>query len=204
MNKQAETERFVVLAALEGDFAEHVALVGARFARAVKSGELHLVHVITLPPVRGAEAPSAFDRGRSRLERIGLFAGKIHRGRVVGHLTDGDPSHEILQLAARIKADMILVGTHSRTGIDRWLMGSVAERVMRRASCPVLVVREKDYNAGLAPEIEPPCPDCVEVQRETEGARMWCAHHSQRHLKRHTHYEIPQPFALGSSIIRPS
>jgi nucleotide-binding universal stress UspA family protein len=204
MTIQVETERFVVLAALDGDLAEHVALVAARFARGIECGELHLIHVIAHPPARVAEAASAFEEGRARLESMGLFAGKIHKGRVIGHLTDGDPSHEILQLAARIKADMVLVGTHGRTGFDRLLMGSVAERVVRRASCPVLVVREKDYHAGLAPEIEPPCVDCVETQRASHGERIWCARHSERHVKGHTHYETPQSFGLGSSIIRPN
>jgi nucleotide-binding universal stress UspA family protein len=53
----------------------------------------------------------------------------------------GEPSHEILAFAKAQKADLVVLGTHGRTGIQHALMGSVAERVVRRASCPVLTVR---------------------------------------------------------------
>jgi nucleotide-binding universal stress UspA family protein len=50
-------------------------------------------------------------------------------------------SDEILQVADEIGADLIVLGTHGRTGLGRLLMGSVAEQVVRRARCPVLTVR---------------------------------------------------------------
>ena len=52
----------------------------------------------------------------------------------------GDPPDEINSYARRVVADFIVVGTHGRTGIRRALLGSVAEQVVRRAHCPVLVV----------------------------------------------------------------
>jgi nucleotide-binding universal stress UspA family protein len=57
-------------------------------------------------------------------------------------LTMGDPAGEIVRIAEDEKADMIVLGTHGRTGVTRLLMGSVAEVVVRRAPCPVLVYRE--------------------------------------------------------------
>lgn len=57
-------------------------------------------------------------------------------------LTMGDPASEIVRLAADESAEMIVLGTHGRTGMTRLLMGSVAEAVVRRAPCPVLVYRE--------------------------------------------------------------
>ena len=56
-------------------------------------------------------------------------------------LTEGDPAEEVLRLAALLQCDLIVVGTHGRTGLGRLLMGSVAEEVLRKASCPVLVVK---------------------------------------------------------------
>jgi nucleotide-binding universal stress UspA family protein len=53
----------------------------------------------------------------------------------------GEPAHEILAFAKAQNADLLVLGTHGRTGIQHALMGSVAERVVRRASCPVLTVR---------------------------------------------------------------
>lgn len=57
-------------------------------------------------------------------------------------LTMGDPAGEIVRIADDEGAEMIVLGTHGRTGLTRILMGSVAEAVVRRASCPVLVYRE--------------------------------------------------------------
>jgi len=56
-------------------------------------------------------------------------------------LTMGDPAGEIVRIAAEEGAEMIVLGTHGRSGMSRMLMGSVAEAVVRRAPCPVLVSR---------------------------------------------------------------
>lgn len=64
-------------------------------------------------------------------------------------LSMGDPAGEIVRIATDEGAEMIVLGTHGRTGMTRLLMGSVAEVVVRRAPCPVLVYRETAAN--LAP-----------------------------------------------------
>lgn len=67
------------------------------------------------------------------------------RGRGVATVTSrvgvGDPAHEILDLARVGGFDLIVMGTHGRHGIAHALLGSVAEKVVRRATCPVLTVR---------------------------------------------------------------
>lgn len=60
----------------------------------------------------------------------------------VHKLLIGDPAEAILQLAQADHVDLIVMGTHGRTGLTRLLMGSVAEAVVRRAKCPVLTVKE--------------------------------------------------------------
>lgn len=55
----------------------------------------------------------------------------------------GKPSEAVIQLAQEKKADLIVLGSHGRTGVEKLLMGSVAERVIVLASCPVLVVKSK-------------------------------------------------------------
>jgi len=57
-------------------------------------------------------------------------------------LTMGDPAGEVVRIAEDENAEMIIIGTHGRTGMTRLLMGSVAEAIVRRAPCPVLVYRE--------------------------------------------------------------
>ena len=58
------------------------------------------------------------------------------------HLITGDPAGGIVRFAESENVDMIVMGTHGRSGISRLLMGSVAEAVVRRAPCPVLTYRQ--------------------------------------------------------------
>lgn len=57
-------------------------------------------------------------------------------------LVIGDPASEIVAVADELGADMIVLGTHGRTGLKRLLMGSVAEAVVRKANCPVITYKE--------------------------------------------------------------
>jgi nucleotide-binding universal stress UspA family protein len=54
---------------------------------------------------------------------------------------EGLPAAEIVAMAEKIPCDLIVMGTHGRTGLGRMVMGSVAEQVVRKASCPVLTVK---------------------------------------------------------------
>jgi nucleotide-binding universal stress UspA family protein len=56
-------------------------------------------------------------------------------------LEEGDPVTEILRVAQERECELIVMGTHGRTGLAHLLMGSVAERVVRRSGCSVLVVK---------------------------------------------------------------
>jgi nucleotide-binding universal stress UspA family protein len=56
-------------------------------------------------------------------------------------LSEGDPATEILKVARQRHCDLIVMGTHGRTGLGHILMGNVAERVVRKAPCPVLTAR---------------------------------------------------------------
>jgi len=58
------------------------------------------------------------------------------------HVRSGIPATQIIRFAAEQKADMIAMGTHGRGGLDRLMLGSVADRVIRSSDCPVLIVRD--------------------------------------------------------------
>jgi len=60
--------------------------------------------------------------------------------RIATLLAEGPPSAAIVRAAKKNRVDLVVMGTHGRTGVQRLLMGSVADRVIRTASCPVLVV----------------------------------------------------------------
>jgi nucleotide-binding universal stress UspA family protein len=69
-------------------------------------------------------------------------AGLQERGKTVTPLvTRGQPFHEICEVAKGRQVDVIVMGTHGRSGLSHVLLGSVAERVVRHAPCPVLMVR---------------------------------------------------------------
>lgn len=56
-------------------------------------------------------------------------------------IVEGDPKSTIIDYASRWSADLVIVGSHGRKGLDRFLMGSVAESVARHAPCSILIVR---------------------------------------------------------------
>jgi len=58
------------------------------------------------------------------------------------HVAMGRPAEEIAELARDEATELIVIPSHSRRGMERWLLGSVAERVVRLAPCPVLVLRD--------------------------------------------------------------
>jgi nucleotide-binding universal stress UspA family protein len=73
-------------------------------------------------------------------------------------LEEGDPTAAILEKARTVRCDLIVMGTHGRTGVGRLLLGSVAEAVLRHAPCPVLTVRASLAQGKPA---EPAAPGAV-------------------------------------------
>jgi nucleotide-binding universal stress UspA family protein len=86
------------------------------------------------------EARRVVDEATARAKEAGIKA--------AGSVLAGEPADEIVAYAKRISADAIVTGTHGRSGLKRFLMGSVAEGVLRSAPMPVLTVRD---DACLAP-----------------------------------------------------
>ncbi len=109
--------------------------------------------------------------------------------RLTTHVRHADAAEAIAQLASDIEADLVVVGTHGHRGLERLLLGSVAEGVVRLAPCPVLVVRPRGATAATnIPRIEPPCPLCLEIRQATDGKEFWCPRHSEHHERRHTYH----------------
>jgi len=107
--------------------------------------------------------------------------------RIESHANFGAPALGIAQMAADLGADLVVVGTHNRHGVERVLLGSVAEGTVRHARCPVLVIPAEQPKNEL--QIAPPCPECVRTRRESAGAQLWCAQHRERHGRRHTYHQ---------------
>lgn len=116
-------------------------------ARRLDAG-LEVVHVLdpsilTAPPGLGsialADAPALVEE----IDRA--LAQRAERAQSLGvpcetKVLEGFPSSEIVRHAQKVGADLIIMGTHGRTGLAHVVLGSVAERVVQRATCPVMVV----------------------------------------------------------------
>ncbi|MBK8480859.1 MAG: universal stress protein [Proteobacteria bacterium] len=78
--------------------------------------------------------------GKEMNELLALLAAPDHV-QVRGRLESGDPTETVVELAAREGFELVVMGTHGRTGLSHVFLGSVAEKIVRRASCPVLTIR---------------------------------------------------------------
>lgn len=116
--------------------------------------ELHLVHVIadlgmvTLPPVDGYLPASYYEEARKRAnEELEKLPGSYLSTeiKVVKKAMEGTVFPEIIQYAQDENIDLLVVGTHGYTGLSHLLLGSVAEKIVRRSPCPVLTVSPEDH-----------------------------------------------------------
>jgi nucleotide-binding universal stress UspA family protein len=127
-------------------FAKAIALAKQNHARLI------VAHVLApvMPMADGYISPEAY----AQMEAAGRRYGQKHLAALVAKakkagvgaralLLDGIVSDRIVRAAKSQHADLIVIGTHGRTGIARFVLGSVANRVVSHAGCPVLTVRGK-------------------------------------------------------------
>lgn len=131
------------------DFSEYSerALAFAEDLAASLGASIHLVHVYPLaayvaPPM--TPAPVLVGQFREQSEQaFREYLTRVRKEHGVpfeGTLAEGVPHEEIVKVAKSLGADLIVMGTHGRSGIEHLLLGSVAERVIRVAGIPVLTV----------------------------------------------------------------
>lgn len=136
------------------DFSPHAraALYAAVDLARRLGADLHLVHVIQRPaygyaPYAGAAVPPSIDMDQLResAERsLRDAAAGIEDlpGKLETHVVEGiRVSDTIREVAERLGAELVVMGTHGRTGLAHVFLGSVAERTLRSAPCPVLTVQ---------------------------------------------------------------
>jgi nucleotide-binding universal stress UspA family protein len=200
------TPHVIVVGTDYSDYA--VAALKAAYAQAIQQApaELHVVHVTPAsnasavgypaPPFAGLATVPVLSFEEQQAELVahldetlatlpGFSSGNV---RVFAHVVLDAPAFGVTRLASALDADLIVVGSHGRHGVVRWLLGSVAEGVVRQASCPVLVVPPSPP-ALSAPPVEPACPACLAARQASGGAELWCEQHRERHGRRHTYYQ---------------
>ena len=101
--------------------------------------ELYLLHVCSTVTIPISDRVKVEKAARQKLEAIAVR--RLHDIRPQLLVTTGDAAERVTSIQSGLGADLIVMGTHGRTGVAHLLLGSVAERVVRKATCPVLTVR---------------------------------------------------------------
>jgi nucleotide-binding universal stress UspA family protein len=139
-----------ILVPLDGSFLAEQALM---YARAIGGPEIELILVEVIPPaepIRGLfgnvlinaeEVRAAYREGVTRELKRARHAWLGDRPNVRFETPVGDPAEEILRVAERESVDLIVMTSHGRGAIGRWVIGSVADRVVRTSLIPVMVMR---------------------------------------------------------------
>ncbi|WP_027389755.1 universal stress protein [Chrysiogenes arsenatis] len=133
------------------DFSLQVAEEAVNFAEKVGAQEIIILSVVNVVNYSQSYINAIdFDQMNSTIQRH--FSKELDKlteslkGKKIpvrSLILEGNPYAEIVDYAEKNDVDLIIIGSHGYTGIDRFLLGSVAERVVRKAKCPVLTVRMK-------------------------------------------------------------
>jgi nucleotide-binding universal stress UspA family protein len=145
-----------MLVPLDGSELAEVVFVYAKELAGRLDLDVVLLHVYSpaeseLLPKHRAYVERVAEIIRRQLEEVRKGTGILPGGKTVevrGELAAGHPAYEILRYADETGIDLILMGTHGRSGVSRWAIGSVADKVLRASKVPVLLVR-----AGIPDEI---------------------------------------------------
>jgi nucleotide-binding universal stress UspA family protein len=150
----APSPRHVIVAYDFSPESEHALALALDTAHRDERVVLHLVaaispdHGLPIAPLAKVDYDYADQIHQRLVERVETACTRRGFGREVQffvHARIGAPVHEILGVAGEVGAELILIGSHGRTGVDRMVLGSVSERVVREARCPVMVCRPPAY-----------------------------------------------------------
>jgi nucleotide-binding universal stress UspA family protein len=180
----------IILAAVDfSDSSTAVVEQAVAVAQRRRPVELHFLHI---DQSRKNDEEGRECRRFELLEWLGARLpqeeGELDGISVTAHEAAGDPWRTIVQTAADLSADLVVLGTHNRKGLERLMMGSVAEAVSRHCGCSVLVVRRKSHDRPVL-ELEAPCGVCAEVRVQSQGGQLWCHDHVERHERRFAFYD---------------
>jgi nucleotide-binding universal stress UspA family protein len=139
-----------IMIATDGSVCSRIAASkGIELAR-LSGGTVYAVYVVSTEYFSSMAVDFDWERMHEALKKEGFRAvnsvkgiGELEKVNVKCILLEGHPAAELLRYAEEEKMDLIVMGTLGRTGIDRLLLGSAAENVVRHSKVPVMVVSEK-------------------------------------------------------------
>jgi len=137
----------ILIAVDTSDIGAHATLVGLELASAL-GAKVAFIHVVTAALSDGSwfasASPELIEPPEDEIARVlaRLPPGAPIPAETVRLAPVGEPVESVAEAAGDWRADLVVIGSHGRDGVDRFLLGSVAEGVARHAPCPVLVVRK--------------------------------------------------------------
>ena len=150
----------ILIAVEDNIYSDHAVTYGLSLARKLNA-EVALVHVNEIPAATPYIADPMLnetsfimpemmniqeDASNALFDRIKNQAGEDVT--LYTYTKLGNPKTEILATAEECDADLIILGTHGRTGFDHFISGSVAESVARKSKCPVLIIPNKEHDGS--------------------------------------------------------
>lgn len=137
-----------ILVPLDGSPLAEAALPHAEALAKSEGAELILLRVAVTParylfahnPAEGNNIIHMIEREAEDYMKEEVAKLRSEGVKVTGITRDGTPPEEILEVAEETHADVIAMSTHGRTGVNRWLMGSVADRVVHYSHIPVMLI----------------------------------------------------------------
>jgi len=148
-----------ILCPIQFDESEQNALdLASQMARGIDA-QVYLLHVVLILPTIGAPDATEASQGHTE-DDARLRLQKLADDRLAGVKSEvitraagpGEVARAVLEVATELDSDLILLKTHGRTGLAHFIMGSVAEQIVRRAHCPVLTLTStaKERHTGLS------------------------------------------------------
>jgi nucleotide-binding universal stress UspA family protein len=151
-----------ILCPVQLDDSEQVALdLASRLAQDMDA-TVYLMHVVPILPI---DAPNvtitvhsqAADEARLRLQELAAKELAGLKSEIITRVAGpGEVARTVLEVATELDTDLIVLKTHGRSGLAHFIMGSVAEQIVRRAHCPVLTLTStaKERHTGLSARLE--------------------------------------------------
>jgi nucleotide-binding universal stress UspA family protein len=148
-----ETQIQTIFVPLDGSVPAERALRPALDLARNLHGEIHLLRIYTLPANAYVVANGMMDQAPTRVGAAlretaqSYLDGKVEElranglDRVVATAIEGDPASELIDIEVKTSHSLIVMTSHGRTGAGRWLLGSIAEKVIQHAHAPVLLIR---------------------------------------------------------------
>jgi nucleotide-binding universal stress UspA family protein len=127
---------------------EHAVVIAKWYGSRISA--LHVIHVPRFPQpptlaagIVNATTPSAASNYQARDEELRAWLEPAHRAglQTKALVDEGNTARKILECARSSQADLIVMGTHGLSGFERFMLGSVTEKVLRKATCPVMTGR---------------------------------------------------------------